>query len=98
MRGTFHEDLSSVELDFDIEVRLKNGQSAKIIAVRDDLCGWVDLKQSDRSDCPPRKGAATLSASMSLARGFIMEVMHPHCLCDASPLGINRGAVGYVLA
>ncbi len=64
-----------MELDFDIEIRLKNGQTAKMLAVKDDVCHWATVEQpGDSSNCPPQKGAAVITTSMSLARGFIMEV------------------------
>ncbi|KAL8801415.1 MAG: hypothetical protein Q9182_004479 [Xanthomendoza sp. 2 TL-2023] len=74
-RGTFRQDLPSIDLDFDIEARLKNGQSAKLIAVRDNLCQWATMKQPGGSaKCPPRTGPAMLQTSMDLARGWIPEV------------------------
>ncbi|KAL8753885.1 MAG: hypothetical protein Q9184_005284 [Pyrenodesmia sp. 2 TL-2023] len=74
---TFRENLPSIELDFEIDVRLKDGQSAKILAVKDDVCRWATMEQpGGLSKCPPRKGPAVLKTSMSLARGFIIEATY----------------------
>ncbi|KAL8773874.1 MAG: hypothetical protein Q9209_001304 [Squamulea sp. 1 TL-2023] len=76
-RGIFRENLPSINLDFDIEVRLKNGQSAKILAVRDNMCQWATLEQAGGPyRCPPQKGPATLKTRMDLVRGWIMEATY----------------------
>ncbi|KAL8724570.1 MAG: hypothetical protein Q9166_007880 [cf. Caloplaca sp. 2 TL-2023] len=76
-RGILRQDLPSIDLDFDITVRLKNGQSAKLIAVRDDVCQWATMEQpGGSSKCSPRKGPATLKTSMNLVRGWIMEATY----------------------
>lgn len=73
-RGTFHKGLTSIDLGFDVEARLKDGKSAKIIAVKENLCEWANLEQQGRSNCPPQHGAAKISAGLDLARGWVMEV------------------------
>ncbi|KAL8677308.1 MAG: hypothetical protein Q9224_007203 [Gallowayella concinna] len=74
-RGAFQQDLPSIDLDFDIQARLKNGQSATLIAVKDNMCEWATMKQpGGSSKCPPRKGPVMLETSMNLVRGWIMEV------------------------
>lgn len=74
-RGIFREDLDSIELNFDIEARMKNGQSAKLLAVKDNMCDWATVTQGhNRASCPPRKGAGTISWSVALVQGWIMEV------------------------
>ncbi|KAL8896603.1 MAG: hypothetical protein Q9207_007636 [Kuettlingeria erythrocarpa] len=76
-RGTFQENLPSIELDFDIEVLLKDGQTAKMLAVKDDVCNWATVEQPGvTSSCPPQKGPAVITTSMSLGRGFIMEATY----------------------
>ncbi|KAL8896605.1 MAG: hypothetical protein Q9207_007638 [Kuettlingeria erythrocarpa] len=74
-KGTFRQDLPSIDLSFDIEALLPTGESAQMLAVRDNLCEWATLEQpGNPASCPPRRGAATLEMSMDIARGFIMPV------------------------
>ncbi len=89
--------MTSLELDFDVEARLKDGQSAKIIAVKDDMCEWVTLEQGGRSDCPPQNGAAIISAGLILARGWVMEVGFSVYWWKLSVSNLlTRMAIGYV--
>ena len=73
-RGTFLEDLPSVEMSLDVQIRVDGGQTARILAVKDDFCDWADFDQGGHSSCPPKAGLATISVDVSLARGWIPEV------------------------
>ena len=75
-KGIFQEDLTSVDLDIDVEVHPQDGQSAKIIAVKDTICDWATLEQEGRSICPPQKGPATITARLELAQGWVMEAIY----------------------
>ena len=76
VKRIFQEDLTSVDLDLDVEVHPQDGQSAKIIAVKDNMCDWASLEQEGRSICPPQKGPATITARLELAQGWVMEAIY----------------------
>lgn len=74
VRGGFTSDLPSLDLDLEIDARPPDGQFMKIVVAKDNACDWVQLKQLYRSGCPPKKGFASMTMEMALARGWVMEV------------------------
>ena len=74
LAGIFKEDLSSIDMAFNIIDYLKDGTSGSFQGI-DDLCnGWVRMEQAGRAQCPPKKGQATISKSIELPRGWVEEV------------------------
>ena len=65
------QDLASINL----EVHLKNGQSAKTTAVKDNMCDSASLEQEGHPICPPQKGPAAMTARLELAQGWVMEAI-----------------------
>lgn len=73
-KGTFYKDLDSIDLDFDIWARLEDGQTSRLIAVKDNMCDWATIEQGGQLSCPPHHGEATISAEVALLSGWVMEV------------------------
>ena len=76
-KGTFLSDLSIINMGFELEAHLASGGTSKLMAVEENFCEWMELKQGGVVQCPPRKGDASITYDLVLGRGWVMPVSLP---------------------
>lgn len=74
LQGTFTQSLPSVHLSLNLSSRPGDETPRTIVAIVDDLCDWIEIKQDGRVSCPPKKGPATIVTEVDFPGGWLPEV------------------------